>query len=279
MNENNIMNKEAEDLREQLKRQEKLSSLGMLTAGIVHEIKNPLNFIINFSKVSESILAELKEILHSPSICMDSAHKEDIDNITLMLTGNLHKISEHGTRALNTIQSILLYSRDRNDTYMPADVSKLTSEYIKLSYHAMRAGYTNFNVSLTESYEPDMPLVKLIPQDFSRVVLNLMNNACYAVWHKSQHASTDYAPAIRISLCCSKGYLVFEIEDNGEGMDTETSQKLYEAFYTTKPAGHGTGLGMTIVREIVEQKHRGCISFDSRPGEFTRFTIKIPLDL
>lgn len=279
INDNQDLNRELQALRDQLKRQEKLSSLGMLTAGIAHEIRNPLNFILNFVKVADSVRTDLDGILRSPSVCMDDTRREDVDAGLQLLADNLRRISEHGTRALDIIQGILLYSRGRDDAYVPVDVVRLTSEYVRLSYHAMRAACQDFNISLVESYEQDMPPVRLVPQDFSRVVLNLMNNACYAVWHKARQAPSGYAPAVRISLCRSEGYLVFGIEDNGEGMDAETCRKLYEAFYTTKPAGHGTGLGMTIVRELVEQKHRGSITFDSRPGVFTRFTVRIPLDL
>lgn len=276
---NENLNRELQSLREQLKRQEKLASLGMLTAGIAHEIRNPLNFILNFAKVADSVRTDLDELLCSPSVSLNDAQREDIDAGMQLLADNLRRIIEHGTRALDIVQGILLQSRGRDDAYVPVDVVRLTGEYVRLSYHAMRAGYKDFNVSLSESYEPDIPLVRLVPQDFSRVVLNLMNNACYAVWHKALQAPSGYAPAIRISLRCDESHLVFVIEDNGEGMDAETSRKLFEAFYTTKPAGHGTGLGMTIVRELVEEKHRGHIAFESSPGAYTRFTIRIPLDL
>lgn len=279
MNDLEVLNKETEALREQLKRQEKLSSLGMLTAGIAHEIRNPLNFVINFSKVSESMLGELRKVLETVSTGMDAEEKENAEDILLTLEENLRKIVEHGNNALDIVQGILLYSRGREDGYVPTDTVRLVKEYVRLAYHAMRANYKDFNLSIAEHYEEAIPEVRLIPQDFSRVVLNVMNNACYAVWRKARKAPSDYAPAVRIALYRNEGCLVFEIEDNGEGMDREEQRKVYEAFYTTKPAGHGTGLGMTIVKEIVERKHRGSISFTSEAGKCTCFTIRIPLDL
>lgn len=279
MNDYKTLDKQTEALREQLKLQEKLSSLGMLTAGIAHEIKNPLNFIINFSKVAESLLEDLKISLEKVSGGMGTEEKENMQDIRLSLEEALHKITGHGNHALDIVQSILLYSRGREDGYVPTDTVRLTREYVWLAYHAMRANYKNFNMAVSENYEEAMPEVRLIPQDFCRVVLNVMNNACYAVWRKSQKITEEYAPAVRIALYRKEGCLVLEIEDNGEGMDAETKQKLYDAFYTTKPAGHGTGLGMTIVKEIVVQKHHGNISFASEAGKYTCFTIRIPLNL
>lgn len=279
MNGYKTLDKQTEALREQLKLQEKLSSLGMLTAGIAHEIKNPLNFVINFSKVADSLLEELKTSLEKVADRMEAEDKENLEDIRLSLEEALQKITEHGNHALDIVQGILLYSRGREDGYVPTDTVRLTREYVRLAYHAMRANYKDFNMAVREQYEEAMPEVRLIPQDFCRVVLNVMNNACYAVWRKSRKATEEYAPAVRVALYRKEGFLVLEIEDNGEGMDEETRQKVYDAFYTTKPAGHGTGLGMTIVKEIVEMKHRGDISFTSEAGKYTCFTIRIPLSL
>lgn len=279
MNDIETRNKEIEALRDQLKRQEKLSSLGMLSAGIAHEMRNPLNFIINFSKVSESLLGELKDVLGKASSCLSEDEREDTEDVLFSLEENLRKIVEHGNRALGIAQDILLYSRGKEDDYVPTDTVRLTKEYVRLAYHAMRANCKDFNTSIDEHYEDGLPEVRLIPQDFSRVVLNVMNNACYAVWRKSQGHPQGYAPTVHIALYRREGSLVLEIEDNGEGMDEETRRKVYEVFYTTKPAGHGTGLGMSIVKEIVEQKHHGRVSFTSEAGEYTCFTISIPLDL
>ncbi|MDD3036581.1 sensor histidine kinase [Bacteroides sp.] len=274
------LNKQIEEMQERLRLQEKLSSLGMLSAGIAHEIQNPLNFVINFSKLSDNLLNELKQLLGSECTQLPQEEKEEIGDILCDLTENLHKIAEHGNRAISIIQGILLYSRGKEDEYVPTDAARLTKEYVWLGYHAMRANYKNFNISIHEDYADGLSAVKLIPQDFSRVVLNIMNNACYAVWKKAQeHPEDGYQPIIRIKLAHEDNILTLTIEDNGVGMSREVQQKLFEAFFTTKPVGQGTGLGMSIVKDIIEHKHHGSIHFTSEEGQYTRFTFHIPMNL
>lgn len=274
-----IANKRIEKLQEQLRTQEKLASLGMLSAGIAHEIQNPLNFVINFSKMSDTLVNDLKQTLERALLSLPAEEKEEMSAILHDLSENLQKIEEHGDRAISIIRGILLYSRGKEDEYVPTDAGKLTKEYVWLAYHAMRANYKNFNISIHESYEENIPLVKLIPQDFSRVVLNVMNNACYAVWKKSQDSPDGYQPGISVGLRRTDGCLELTIEDNGEGMDDEVQQKLFQTFFTTKPIGQGTGLGMSIVKDIIENKHRGLVRFVSEAGHFTRFTFTIPMNL
>lgn len=160
---------------------------------------------------------------------------------------------------------------------MPADVCHIVNEYVRLSYHAMRANFPGFNVTMHETYQENMPPVVVIPQDLSRAVLNVMNNACYAVWHKSQTSTADYKPEISISVAIEDNHLVISIADNGEGMSDEVKQRLFENFFTTKPIGHGTGLGMSITRDIIENKHGGKMTFTSTLGEGTTFTFTIPI--
>lgn len=279
MEELSILKKRIEELQEQLRTQEKLSSLGMLSAGIAHEIQNPLNFVINFSKMSDSLVHDLKQVLEGSLGQFPEDEREEIVGILQDLSENLLKIKEHGDRAISIIRGILLYSRGKEDEYVPTDAARLTKEYIWLSYHAMRANYKNFNIAIHESYEDKLPLIKLIPQDFSRVVLNVMNNACYAVWKKSKDTSADYQPTIFVELKRVENMLQLVIEDNGEGMSEEVKQKLFNTFFTTKPVGQGTGLGMSIVKDIIENKHHGEISFVSEAGDFTRFIFTIPMDL
>lgn len=279
MDELSTLKKRIEELQEQLKTQEKLSSLGMLSAGIAHEIQNPLNFVINFSKMSDTLVNELKHSLENIVVNIPADDKDDIGDILQNLSNNLQKIEEHGDRAISIIRGILLYSRGKEDEYVSTDVTRLTKEYVWLAYHAMRANYKNFNISIRENYESNLPLIKLIPQDFSRVVLNVMNNACYAVWRKYQDNSANYQPAILIELKHMKNMLELAIEDNGEGMPDEVQQKLFKTFFTTKPIGQGTGLGMSIVKDIIENKHHGKISFVSKAGCFTRFTFLIPVSV
>ena len=266
-----------EQLQEQLKKQEKLASLGMLSAGIAHEIQNPLNFVINFSKMSDKLLGDLTEIIDDNEDKIDAGDREDLDDIVADLKENLAKIVEHGERAISIIRGILLVSRGKDDEYIPSDVCRIVKEYVWLSYHAMRANYKNFNISIHEQYEEGMPMMMVIPQDLSRAVLNVMNNACYAVWKKTQSAPESYVPEVSVEVSMAGDHFTISIADNGEGMTDEVKQRLFENFFTTKPIGQGTGLGMSITRDIIENKHDGKVTFESRLGEGTTFTFTIPV--
>lgn len=268
---------QVESLQNQLKQQEKMATLGLLTAGIVHEIRNPLNFVINFSKLSDGLIKDLEEDLDANEDKIADDDMEDIRDIMANLNENLQKIKEHGERAISIIQNILLYSRGKEDERIPTDVCKLVKEYVWLSYHAMRANLKNFNISIEEDYEEGIPLQSVIPQDLSRAVLNVMNNACYAVWEKSQQDLPDYKPTVSIQVARRGKELVIAITDNGTGMSEEVKQRLFDTFFTTKPTGQGTGLGMYITRNIIEEKHHGRIEFDSEEGKFTTFSLIIPV--
>ena len=271
------MEKQMELLKEQLKEQEKLASLGLLSAGIAHEIQNPLNFVINFSKMSEKLLKDLKDIVEDNKAKLADDDREEVEDILSDLQENMSKIAEHGERAISIIQGILLISRGKDDLLIPSDIRKIVKEYVWLAYHAMRAKDKSFNVSIQEQYQDDMPLVKVIPQDLSRAVLNVMNNASYTVWKKAQTAGKDYKPEIKVSVGIQDGNIVITITDNGEGMTEEVKQRLFENFFTTKPIGQGTGLGMNITRDIIENKHGGKITFDSTEGKGTTFIFTIPV--
>ncbi len=271
------LKQQVENLQEQLKQQEKLASLGLLTAGIVHEIRNPLNFVINFGKLSRDLIKDLGEDLEDVEKDVDEETLEDIRDIMASLDENLEKIKEHGERAISIIQNILLYSRGKEDERIPTDVCKLVKEYVWLSYHAMRANLKDFNISVEEQYDEGIPLQSVVPQDLSRAVLNVMNNACYAVWEKSQTGLKDYKPTVSVKVARQGNELAISITDNGTGMSEEVKQRLFDTFFTTKPTGQGTGLGMYITRKIIEEKHQGRIEFDSEHGQFTTFTLIIPL--
>lgn len=268
---------EIDQLKQQLQKQEKLASLGMLSAGIAHEIQNPLNFVINFSKMSDRLLGDLIAIVEDNANLLPEADREDLTDIVDSLKENMEQIKENGERAVSIIQSILLISRGKENERMPADVCHIVKEYVRLSYHAMRANHQGFNVTLHEQYQEGMPPVTVIPQDLSRAVLNVMNNACYAVWQKSQTAADGYTPEISISVAMEGDHLIISIADNGEGMTDEVKQRLFENFFTTKPVGQGTGLGMSITRDIIENKHGGKVTFTSTLGEGTTFTFTIPI--
>lgn len=274
---NNEMENQVEQLKEQLQKQEKLASLGLLSAGIAHEIQNPLNFVINFSKMSDKLLKDLTEIVEDNEDKLSEDDRDDIEDIVADLKENMAKIVEHGERAISIIRGILLVSRGKENEFIPTDICRLVKEYVWLSYHAMRANHKNFNIAIHEQYEEGIPMMMVIPQDLSRAVLNLVNNASYAVWHKSQTASEDYHPEISVSVTTADGNVIITLGDNGEGMNEETKQRLFENFFTTKPVGQGTGLGMTITRDIIENKHGGKLTFDSKEGEGTTFTFTIPI--
>ena len=277
-------NKEIERLRMQVSSLEKLSSLGMLSAGIAHEIQNPLNFVINFSKLSAKLVEDLKDIVAEEQELLTPEAKqrvaelnEELDEIVCDLHANLQKIEEHGNRAISIIKGILLYSRGKEDEFIPTDLAKLVKEYVWLSYHSMRANYKGFNLTIHEEYATDLPLQRVVPQDFSRAVLNLMNNACYAVYNKSKCVAVGFEPVISVTLRQEGEQICLQIEDNGTGMPAAVREQIFTPFFTTKPAGEGTGLGLSITRSIIEEKHKGTIQVDSEEGKFTRFTIRIPL--
>ena len=277
-------NKEIERLRMQVSSLEKLSSLGMLSAGIAHEIQNPLNFVINFSKLSAKLVEDLQDIVAEEQELLTPEAKqrvaelnEELDEIVGDLHANLQKIEEHGNRDISIIRGILLYSRGKEDEFIPTDFAKLVKEYVWLSYHSMRANYKGFNLTIREEYATGLPLQRVVPQDFSRAVLNLMNNACYAVYNKSKRAAVGFEPVIAVSLRQEGDQICLQIEDNGTGMPDAVKEQIFKPFYTTKPAGEGTGLGLSITRTIIEEKHKGTIQVDSEEGKFTRFTIRIPV--
>lgn len=274
---------EIETLREQLRQQQKLASLGMLSAGIAHEIQNPLNFVINFSKMSEKLLDDIKEIVADIEDMIDEDDAADLQDIADDLTVNMHKIKEHGERAISIIQGILLISRGKEGERLPSDIAHMTHEYVWLAYHAQRANDKSFNISIKENYQEDMPKVMVIPQDLSRAILNVVNNACYAVKVRTaeeiEKGNTDYQPTISISAKVADGKLIISIEDNGTGIPEDVKAKLFHTTVTTKPIGQGTGLGMQITHDIIVRAHQGEINIESKEGEGTTFTFVIPAEI
>lgn len=269
---------EIDYLKKQISKQEKMASLGLLSAGIAHEIQNPLNFVINFSVSSARLLRDLKEIIDESADAFSEEQKNELQEILTDLQNNMRKIEANGNRASSIVKGILLYSRGKENEYIPTNLAQLTKEYVWLSFHAARANNKSFNVSIVEHYEEDLPPACVIPQDFSRVVLNLMSNACYAVYHKSQQTKDlHYKPTICIELKHEGDSVRLVIEDNGTGISEEVQSHLYTPFYTTKPIGEGTGLGLAISKSIVERKHHGQLIMETAVGEFTRFTILIPI--
>ena len=269
-----------EHLQQQLHNQEKMASLGMLSAGIAHEIQNPLNFVINFSKMSEKLLDDLMDIVDECKEKLGDDDAEEIIEISEDLKENLSKIEEHGQRAINIIRSILLQSRGKDDEFFATDICELVHEYVWLSYHAMRANDKNFNIAIKEEYPQNMTKKMVVPQDLCRAVLNVMNNACYTVKEKETLAADkDYHPEINVKVVDGEQDFSIVVTDNGMGMNDEVRSKLFDTFFTTKPVGKGTGLGMSITNDIITKKHKGKILVDTIPGEGTTFTFVIPNSL
>ena len=278
MSEKEDLERRIETLQKQIEQSDKLASLGTLSAGIAHEIQNPLNFVINFSQMANDMVDDLEDILDEKNIDLNGEENEELAETVKTLRSYLAKIAEHGHRATDIIQGILLYSRGKSDVFVPTDIQALIKKYVWLSFHAMRANLTNFNVTIHEEYDSSISTIQVIPQDFSRAIINLMNNACYAVWKKDKtDKAEEYVPTISIKVIRESNEVSITIEDNGIGMSPEVKERLFESFFTTKPVGEGTGLGLSITREIIEKKHHGRIDFDSEEGKFTRFIIYIPV--
>ena len=278
------LKQQVEYLQQQLHKQEKMASLGLLSAGIAHEIQNPLNFVINFSKMSVKLLEDLQDIVDNCTDKLDENDVADMQDISADLKENLEKIQEHGERAISIIRGILLHSRGKAGEMLPTDVGQLVHEYVWLSYHAMRANDKSFNISIQENIQENMPKVMVVPQDLSRAVLNIMNNACYTVKERTGIEGEDYKPAIVVTVALTQdgsggGELRVDIADNGMGMTPEVKAKIYENFFTTKPAGQGTGLGMSITHEIITKNHNGKLLVESEPMVGTTFTFIIPVKI
>lgn len=277
MSEVKNLERQIEQLRTQIQKSEKLSSLGILSAGIAHEIQNPLNFVINFSQMANDMVDDLTDILNEKGLDLEDEANGELAEVLSTLRSYLSKIAEHGHRATDIIQGILMYSRGKVDEFLPTNIQKLLKEYVWLSFHAMRANLADFNVTIHEEYDPAIPEVMVIPQDLSRAVINVMNNACYAVWKRQKASGDDYSPVITVKAILKGSNFEIWIEDNGIGIPEEVKQHLFTAFFTTKPVGEGTGLGLSITREIIENKHHGKIEVESEENKFTRFVFIIPI--
>lgn len=278
------LKQQVEYLQQQLHKQDKMASLGLLSAGIAHEIQNPLNFVINFSKMSVTLLDDLQDIVDECADKLDGDTAADLEDISADLKENLSKIQEHGERAISIIRGILLHSRGKAGEMLPTDIGQLVHEYVWLSYHAMRANDKSFNIAIQEEIQENMPKVMVVPQDLSRAVLNVMNNACYTVKERAGLEGDDYKPTIEVKVSLTPngqddGELRVDIVDNGMGMTPEVKAKIFETFFTTKPVGQGTGLGMSITQEIIIKNHNGKLLVESEPKVGTTFTFIIPVKI
>ncbi|NVJ85128.1 MAG: nuclear transport factor 2 family protein [Algoriphagus sp.] len=259
--------------QDQLVQQEKLASLGQLTAGIAHEIKNPLNFVNNFSEVSNELIDEAFEELEKIE---DSDEKEEIIAILEDVKGNLSKVLEHGSRANGIVTSMLQHSRGGDGKMEPTDLNALLKEYVNLSFHGMRAGKTPINVDIDLQLEEGIGKVNLISEDFSRVIVNLCNNAFDAMTQKTEEVPGSYQPKLTVRTKSEKNQVFIEVEDNGPGIPDEIKDKILQPFFTTKKGTEGTGLGLSITNDIIKA-HGGKISIHDKEQEGAVFVITLPI--
>jgi signal transduction histidine kinase len=260
----------------QLVQSEKMASLGQLTAGIAHEIKNPLNFVNNFSELSVELTQEMLEELNKLSGSLESKDMEYLTGIIKDLQGNVKKINDHGKRADSIIRGMLLHSRGKSGERLPTDLNAMLAEYVNLGYHGMRATDNTFNIKLESEYDPELGPVTVIPQDISRVFLNMINNAFYSTAQKKKELAEAYFPVLKVSTKSLNDTVEIKIRDNGKGMPAAVAEKVFNPFFTTKPAGSGTGLGLSISFDIIVQQHQGQISVNSLEGEYAEFIITLP---
>jgi two-component system NtrC family sensor kinase len=256
---------------------EKMASLGQLTAGIAHEIKNPLNFVNNFADLSVELLDELKETTAPAITALADDKRAEIDETIGMLTSNLEKIAEHGRRADGIVKSMLEHSRGGTGERRAVDLNGLVEEALNLAYHGGRAQDQSFNITLERDFDIGIEPIELVPQDITRVCLNLFGNGFYAA-NKRQKEGGDpkFKPTLKVSTRDLGDAVEVRARDNGIGIPAEIRDKLFQPFFTTKPTGEGTGLGLSISYDIVTQQHGGTIEVDSRVGEFTEFTVRLP---
>jgi signal transduction histidine kinase len=274
-----LMEKEKEEILENLKatqeqliQQEKLASLGQLTAGIAHEIKNPLNFVNNFSELSIEYVDEITESVEKLD---QNETTEDIKSLLGDVKGNLTKILQHGSRADGIVRSMLMHSRGGKGIKEPTDLNELIKEYVNLAFHGMRASKNPINVDIKVQLEENLPKVMLNPEDFSRVILNLCKNAFDAMRDKTEAVGKEYLPKLLVSTKNQEDTVMVVVEDNGPGVADEIRDKLLMPFFTTKKGTEGTGLGLSITHDIVKD-HEGVLEIDSIVGEYTRFIILLP---
>lgn len=267
--------KELKSTQDQLVQQEKLASLGQLTAGIAHEIKNPLNFVNNFSEVSIEMIGEVKEERAKSQASRDESL---VDEILDDIQANLEKIHEHGSRANGIVTSMLHHSRGGSGKKESIDLNALIKEYANLSFHGMRAGKNPINVEITLDLDSDLGLVSLIKEDFTRVIINLCNNAFDAMRQKSEKikdTSEKYFPALTIRTKTDHGKVIIEVKDNGPGIPDEIKDKIMQPFFTTKKGTEGTGLGLSITNDIVKA-HGSTLNVETKVGTGAEFIVQIP---
>ncbi len=270
---NVTLQKLLEDLKAtqaQLIQSEKMASLGELTAGIAHEIQNPLNFVNNFSEVSNELLDEMTEQL-------EKGNAEEAKAIAHEVKMSLDKINLHGKRADGIVKSMLQHSRTSTGKKEPTDINALADEYLRLAYHGMRAKDKSFNAAMRTDYDESIGLIKIISQDIGRVILNLITNAFYAVTEKKKLIPEGYEPTVTVSTKKINSNVKITVRDNGTGIPQKALDKIFQPFFTTKPTGQGTGLGLSLSYDIVTKSHSGELKVETKEKEYTEFSIILPV--
>jgi signal transduction histidine kinase len=261
--------------QDRLVQTQKLASLGQLTAGIAHEIKNPLNFVNNFSVVSSELIDDLHGTLKAVSC--DEKTRSEITELTNTLRSNLEKVVQHGKRADAIVRNMLLHSREGSGEHRAVDINALVEEGLNLAYHGARAEKQGFNIKLEKSFDPAAGEADIFPQDITRVLLNLISNGFYAAIKRQAGANgSDDEPTLSAATRNRGDRVEISIRDNGTGIPADLKDKIFNPFFTTKPAGEGTGLGLSISHDIVVKQHGGSIEIDTQPGQFTEIRVILP---
>jgi signal transduction histidine kinase len=261
--------------QDRLVQTEKLASLGQLTAGIAHEIKNPLNFVNNFSALAAELTEELNNVLESAAL--GDEMREEVAELTGMLRNNLEKVVQHGKRADSIVKSMLLHSREGSGEHRSTDINALLDQSLNLAYHGARAEKSGFNITLQRNFDPGAGTVEAFPQEVTRAFLNLISNGFYAAAkRKTDNGDPDFEPLLSATTKNLGSTVEIRIRDNGTGIPPEVKEKIFNPFFTTKPAGEGTGLGLSISHDIIVKQHGGRLGVETRPGQFTEFTIVLP---
>jgi signal transduction histidine kinase len=270
-----------QETREELAAQEQMASIGVLTAGIAHEIKNPLNFINNFSDITVDLLKELSDALKQPLASQEAAIREDIVGMIDDITDNCKKINTHGKRAESIVKNMLVQARTAAVEKTPTDLNVLLDEYMSLAYHGMRAQCVNFNIKMLKDLDITIGPQNVSSQGMGRVFLNIINNGLYAAKEKFDKLSdadkaSGLLPTITLSTAQDANNIIIKIRDNGSGIPPDIREKIFEPFFTTKPVGQGTGLGLPMCHDIIVKDHGGKLEVLSEPGEYTEFVITLP---
>ena len=266
-----------DDLRaaqDRLVQTEKLASLGQLTAGIAHEIKNPLNFVNNFSALSAELVAEMSDVLAKTSL--DVARRAELDELAQMLKSNLEKVVQHGKRADSIVKNMLQHSREGSSEHRPVDINTIVDESLNLAYHGARAEKAGFSIAFQRDLDPSVGMADVYPQEITRVLLNIISNGFYAATKRKAEAGEGFEPTLAAATKNLGEKVEIRIRDNGTGISDEVMDKIFNPFFTTKPAGEGTGLGLSITHDIIVKQHGGRIDVATKPGEFTEFIITLP---